>query len=192
VNPKGTGQATLIVRPAAGATSDRYDFQAFIASEGNLSRPLVIPLNVTITAYREIQIRATAVDGEVRPGATVTVTAVVKNLGNVRQNVYFEPTGAFESMVVDPLQVSVPAFEERVVTVIVVLKNDQAPGNTPLVLQVTDVNHPDVNAETSVTIDVASVTSAPPTTPGLEAAGAVAAIAAVAGLAGASRRRRGK
>jgi len=182
VMAKGTGQTTLIVRPAAGAAADRYDFQIFAASEGNLSRPAVIPLNVTIVAYREIQVRGGIVDGDVRPGATVTVHLVVSNLGNVIESLYFQPTGPFASMTVDPLQVSVPPFEERVVTVVAVLRNDQTAGLTRLVITAAAVNNAAVTAEGTVEITVGSVPAPPPSTPGIEAGAAVAALASAAGM----------
>ncbi len=191
VLPKGSAQSTLLVKPAPGAAADTYDFQIFISSEGNLSRPLVIPLNVTVLAHREIQLRVTPVSGDVRPGATVSMTVVVKNLGNVRENVFFQTTGSFGSMAVDPLQVSIPPFEERVVTIVITLRSDQPAGVNPLVIDVTDVNHPDVKAETTVDISVAAATVGQPTTvPGLEAAAAIAAVVAVAGLAAQGRRKR--
>jgi immune inhibitor A len=191
VTPKGTAQTTLIVHPSAGAPADRYDFQIFASSEGNLSRPQAISLNVTILANREITLRASSVQGEVRPGATVSITFVVKNLGNVFENLYFEPTGAsFASVSVDPLQLALPAFEERVVTVVAVLRNNQPAGPNMLSMSATSTSDPTVTAEHTVQIDVGTVPTPPATTPGFEGFVAVAAVAAVAAVGLGARRRR--
>ncbi len=191
VTPKATAQTTLLVHPSAGAAADRYDFQIFASSEGNLSRPQAVNLNVTILANREIQLRASTLQGEIRPGATVTITFVVKNAGNVFESVYFEPTGAFASVSVDPLQLTLPAFEERAITVVAVLRNDQPAGPTTLSMTATSTSDPTVTVEKSVEIDVGTVPTPPPTTPGFEGLVAVAAIAAVAAVGlGAGRRRK--
>lgn len=187
---KGVAQMTLIVHPLATAPADRYDFQIFASSEGNLSRPTVLELNVSILAHREIQVTATPVDGEVRPGATVTVSLLIRNLGNVHEVVYLEGAGPFASVGVDPLQLTVPAYEERVVTVVVILKGDQVAGYTPLVITAAAVDNASVTSESTVGIQVQKVEAAPSTLPGAEAVAAVVAIAGVAALAAAASRKR--
>ncbi|HKZ60763.1 MAG TPA: M6 family metalloprotease domain-containing protein [Candidatus Thermoplasmatota archaeon] len=177
--PLGVGQITLLVRPLAAAQADRYDFQIVAASEGNPSRPTVMASNITILSHREILIEATPLTADVKPGATLTLRLLVKNLGNVRENLFVQGIGpSFQSVSADPVQLSLPAYEERVVNVVVILKNNQAAGPASLVLTASALNNESVKSETSLEIQVAALPAPPPASlPGLEAGAAFAALA---------------
>lgn len=189
--PGGVGQITLLVRPLAAAPADRYDFQIFAASEGNLSRPTVMVANITILSHRAISIEATPVTGEVRPGATVTLRLLIRNLGNVRENVFVQGIGPFQSIAADPIQISLPAYQERVIDVVVILKDSQAAGPATLVLTAAALNNESVKSEASVLIQVASMPARPPSSlPGFEAGAVAVALVGALALSGARKRLR--
>ena len=188
VGPGFTGALTLLLDPPESVESGSYDFQIFATSEGDLVRRKILLETITVFSHREIAVRVSAVDSEVRPGALVTVQIVVENRGNVQERVFLTSAGAFGDVTFDPFELTVGAYEEVTATALVLVQSAPAGGYGALVVTATSLADSSVYSEGTVGITVTSPPAKP--SPGLEAAALAAALALSAAAAAATRRRR--